>query len=143
MSIINSSQGGGGLFMHGWNQNLEIANNRISGNHGTLAGGINLGNGETPPIFLNDGTICGGAATPLCPPSATVPAESPDRARCGQRDDPVPAWNVNEHVHHNMITNNASIGDALFSGTPSGAGAITVSAGADNYRSTTTGSPAT
>ena len=32
-----------------------------------------------------------------------------------------------------MIYNNASIGDALFSGTPAGAGAITVSAGADRY----------
>ena len=36
-------------------------------------------------------------------------------------------------MHHNDIYNNASLGDALFSGTPSGAGAITVSAGADNY----------
>jgi len=32
-----------------------------------------------------------------------------------------------------MIINNASIGDALFSGTPSGAGGVTISAGADNY----------
>ena len=32
-----------------------------------------------------------------------------------------------------MIYNNASIGDALFSGTPAGAGAITISAGADDY----------
>ena len=29
---------------------------------------------------------------------------------------------------------NASLGDALFSGTPSGAGGVTISAGADNYR---------
>ncbi len=33
-----------------------------------------------------------------------------------------------------MLYNNASIGDALFSGTPSGAGAVTVSAGGDGYR---------
>src|SRR5258708_250305 len=32
-----------------------------------------------------------------------------------------------------MIINNGSVGDALFSGTPSGAGGITISAGADNY----------
>ncbi len=41
--------------MHGWNHNLEVANTRISGNHGTLTGGINLGNGETPAVFINDG----------------------------------------------------------------------------------------
>ncbi len=38
-SIINSSQGGGGIFMHGWNHNLQVANNRISANAGTLSGG--------------------------------------------------------------------------------------------------------
>ncbi|HEV7579476.1 MAG TPA: hypothetical protein VGO77_03530, partial [Mycobacterium sp.] len=43
MSIINSSQGGGALFIHGWAHNLDVGNTRISGNHGTLAGGINLG----------------------------------------------------------------------------------------------------
>jgi len=34
----------------------------------------------------------------------------------------------------NAVTNNASLGDALFSGTPSGGGGVTISAGADNYR---------
>ncbi len=126
VSIINSSQGGGGLFIHGWAQNLEVANNRISGNHGTLAGGINLGNGETPAVYLNDGTICGaGVATAdTCPPipNGTLPNAA------------IPfAWNTNVRIHHNMIYNNASIGDALFTGTPAGAGAITVSAGADRY----------
>ena len=53
LAIINSSQGGGGVFIHGWGHNLEVANNRISANHGTLAGAINLGNGETPPVFFN------------------------------------------------------------------------------------------
>jgi hypothetical protein len=126
LSIINSSQGGGGIFMHGWNHNLEIANNRVSANHGTLSGGINVGNGETPPAYINDGTICGpgvAAPAPLCPPLNGTPAN-------GQ----IPfQLNVNVHVHHNDIYNNASLGDALFSGTPSGAGGLTVSAGADNY----------
>ncbi|MDB6042166.1 MAG: hypothetical protein JWM63_717 [Gammaproteobacteria bacterium] len=126
LSIINSSQGGGGIFMHGWNHNLEIANNRVSANHGTLAGGINVGNGETPPAYINDGTICGpgvAAPAPLCPPLNGTPANAQ-----------IPfQLNVNVHVHHNDIYNNASLGDALFSGTPSGAGGVTVSAGADNY----------
>ncbi|MDB6103294.1 MAG: hypothetical protein JWO52_3293, partial [Gammaproteobacteria bacterium] len=126
LSIINSSQGGGGIFIHGWNHNLEVANNRISANHGTLSGGINVGNGETPPAYINDGTICGpGVATPapLCPPLQGTPSN-------GQ----IPfALDVKVHVHNNDIYNNASLGDALFSGTPSGAGGITVSAGGDNY----------
>jgi Abnormal spindle-like microcephaly-assoc'd, ASPM-SPD-2-Hydin/Bacterial cadherin-like domain/Multicopper oxidase len=127
VSITNSSQGGGGVFIHGWGHNLEIANTRVFANHGTLAGGINMGNGETPVAFFNDGTICGnGVATPapLCPPipNGTVAnAEIPFQL------------NVNLHVHHNSITDNASIGDALFSGTPSGSGGITISAGSDNY----------
>lgn len=126
VSIINSSQGGGAIFLHGWNHNLEIANTRIYANHGTLTGGINLGNGEVPPTYINDGTICGpgvAAPAPLCPPLQGTPTNGI-----------IPfALNVNVHVHHNDIYNNASLGDALFSGTPSGAGAITVSAGADNY----------
>jgi hypothetical protein len=127
LAIINSSQGGGGIFLHGWNHNLEIANLRISANQGTLTGGINLGNGEVPPVYTNDGTICGpGVANPapLCPPLQGTPAGGA-----------IPyAINVNVHVHHNDIYNNASLGDALFSGTPSGAGGITVSAGADGYQ---------
>jgi len=125
-SILNSSQGGGGIFVHGWNHNLEIGNNRISANHGTLSGGINLGNGETPVAYVNDGTICGPgvpAPAPLCPPLQGTPANGE-----------IPfALNVSVHIHHNDIYNNASLGDALFSGTPSGAGGLTVSAGADNY----------
>lgn len=125
VSIINSSQGGGGVFVHGWGHNLEIANTRIWGNHGTLAGGINVGNGETPPVFLNDGTICGAGTTALCPP--IPPGTLPNAA--------IPfGFNTNVRVHHSMIYNNASIGDALFTGTPAGAGGITVSAGGDNYQ---------
>jgi hypothetical protein len=129
LSIINSSQGGGGIFIHGWANNLEVANTRISGNHGTLAGGINLGNGETPDAFVNDGIECGigllgAAAAQPCPP---IPAGTVLNAAIPFQ------FNTNVHVHHNMIYNNASIGDALFSGTPAGAGAITVSSGADDY----------
>jgi len=127
LSISNSSQGGGGIFLHGWNHNLEVANTRVFGNHGTLTGGISLGNGETPNLFVNDGTMCGPgipAPQPLCPPAAGV---LPNAAIPFQ-------LNTRVHVHHNDVYDNASLGDALFSGTPSGAGGVTISAGADNYR---------
>ena len=129
LSILNSSQGGGGVFIHGWGHNLEVANTRISGNHGTLAGGINLGNGETPDAFVNDGVECGTGLTGIaaampCPPIPTGTA----------LNAVIPfQFNTRVHIHHNMIYNNASIGDALFSGTPAGAGAITISSGSDDY----------
>ncbi len=125
LSILNSSQGGGGVFVHGWAHNIDIANNRISANHGTLAGAINLGNGETPPVFLNDGTICGAGTTTLCPP---IPNGTPNGGT-------IPfGFNTNARIHNNMLWNNASIGDALFTGTPAGAGGVTVSAGGDGYK---------
>ncbi len=138
VSVLNSSQGGGAVFIHGWNHNLEVGNTRISGNHGTLAGGINLGNGETPDSFVNDGVECGtgltGAAAVMpCPP---IPFASSNGQNYGAvTNAAIPfQWNVKVRIHHNMIYDNASIGDALFSGTPAGAGAITISAGADDYQ---------
>jgi hypothetical protein len=125
LSILNSSQGGGGMFIHGWAHNLEVANNRVSSNHGTLAGAINLGNGETPPVFLNDGTICGAGVATLCPP---IPPGTPNGGA-------IPfGFNTHVRIHNNMLYNNASIGDALFTGTPAGAGGVTVSAGGDNFQ---------
>jgi len=129
VSIANSSQGGGGIFIHAWAHKLEVANTRIFGNQGTLAGAINVGNGEIPDVYLNDGVECGVTpAVVACPPidnsfgtivlNAAIPFQ----------------FNTDVHIHHNMLYNNSSIGDALFSGTPAGAGGITVSAGADGYR---------
>ena len=127
LSVINSSQGGGGIFIHGWNHFLEVANTRVYGNHGTLSGGINVGSGETPLLYVNDGTLCGpgvAAPAPLCPPLAgTLPNAA------------IPyQMNTRVHVHNNAVYNNASLGDALFSGAPSGAGGVTISAGSDRYR---------
>ena len=51
MAVTDSSQGGGGIFAHGWNHNLQIANNRVYANTGTLTGGINIGQGEFPPQY--------------------------------------------------------------------------------------------
>jgi len=127
-TINNSSQGGGGIFIHGWNHHLQVANNRIAANAGTLAGGINLGNGEIPPAFVLDNVSCGATGltpAPLCPP---IPAGT---SLIGM---PIPyRFEDGVRVHHNQIINNASIGDALFSYVPSGAGGLTISGGADNY----------
>ncbi|MEA3108822.1 MAG: hypothetical protein QOI88_3427 [Gammaproteobacteria bacterium] len=135
VSILNSSQGGGGIYLHGWNHNIQIANTRISANAGTLSGAINLGSGETPPAFTVDNTICGNTGanpTPLCPPS--VPNAQLPNVPATLLNGEIPfQFNTNVHIHHNQILDNASIGDALFSGSPAGAGGVTISAGSDNY----------
>ena len=103
-TITNSSQGGGGIFAHGWTHNLEIANNRIYGNAGTLSGGINIGQGESPdPTF--DAL---GVQMPFM-------------------------FENNVQVHNNSVTANTSYGDELFSASPSAAGGVTFCTGADNY----------
>jgi hypothetical protein len=135
LSILNSSQGGGGIFLHGWNHSVQIANNRISANAGTLSGAINLGNGETPPAFAVDNVTCGNTGAnpaPLCPPN--VPNAQLPNVPAPQFGGVIPfQLNTNVHIHHNQILDNASIGDALFSGSPAGAGGVTISAGSDNY----------
>ena len=105
ISISNSSAGGGGIYVHGWNHNLEIANNRIFGNAGTRTGGIVVGQGDFPPPVLNGA----GIQQPY-------------------------AFNTNVFVHHNMVASNVSYGDALNSESPSAAGGVTFSSGSDNYR---------
>ena len=52
LSITDSSQGGGGIFVHAWGHNLQIANNRVYNNTGTLTGGITIGQGESPDAYL-------------------------------------------------------------------------------------------
>ncbi|MEI8299813.1 MAG: choice-of-anchor D domain-containing protein, partial [Pseudomonadota bacterium] len=134
VSVMNSSQGGGGIYLHGWNHYLQIANTRISANAGTLGGGINLGSGEAPPGFMLDGATCFAAndpnrpsPAPLCPP---IPA-----GITVQENGAIPLQlNTYVHIHHNQIIDNASIGDALFSGSPAGAGGVTISAGSDFYQ---------
>ncbi|HZV54460.1 MAG TPA: choice-of-anchor Q domain-containing protein [Rhodocyclaceae bacterium] len=120
ISVINSSQGGGAIFVHGWNHGLEIANTRISANHGTLTGGITVGNGEFPDPFI----VGGDVALPAGLPTAGLVAGQ--QAGYG--------FNRSVNVHHNSVTANASIGDALYSGTPSAAGGVTFCTGSDGYR---------
>src|SRR5260370_11270389 len=105
LGITQSSQGGGGIFVHGWDHNLQIANNHIWSSAGTLSGGINLGQGEFAPS-----TIQGGAT--IAAPRTCVTSGVPTGA--------VDPWseNLSVYVHNNNISLNSSTCDELFSGTP-------------------------
>jgi hypothetical protein len=121
LSVTNSSQGGGGILVHGWAHNLEISNNRVYNNQGTLAGGISIGQGEHP-----DGYTAGTA--------------NPDPGSC-RNDFPANTqlpycFDLHVNVHHNNVSLNASEGDELFSATPSGSGGVAIATGADNYQVT-------
>src|SRR6202008_1800335 len=120
VTITQSSQGGGGIFMHGWNHNLQIANNRIYNNAGTLSGGINLGQGEFAPAYIQ------GSATNAAPGSCEEsPVANAVLPYCE---------NVNVNIHNNYIALNSSTGDELFSATPAGAGGVSICTGSDYYK---------
>jgi len=126
LSVTNSSQGGGGIFIHAWGHNLQIANDRIYNNAGTLSGGINAGQGEFPPAAIKGGT------------TNAAPYEANGNF-CSQTNVPTNAvlpycFNVNVNVHNNYITANSSTGDELFSATPAGAGGVSFCTGADYYK---------
>jgi hypothetical protein len=121
LSVTDSSQGGGGIYAHGWNHYLEISNNRINSNAGTLSGGVNVGQGEFPGAYiLGSGT---NAAPDSCRTSGLVPGQQ--QPYC---------FDYKVYVHNNAITNNSSTGDELFSATPAGAGGVSVCNGSDYYR---------
>jgi Abnormal spindle-like microcephaly-assoc'd, ASPM-SPD-2-Hydin len=120
LTVTDSSQGGGGIFVHGWAHNLEIANNRVTNNQGTLAGGITIGQGEHPDAYLQ------GTANP--DPGSCINGGVPT-------DTQLPyCFDRFVNVHNNSVTTNSSEGDELFSATPSGAGGVAFCTGADNYQ---------
>jgi hypothetical protein len=122
LTIENSSQGGGGIFVHGWSHNLQIANNRITNNTGTLSGGINVGQGEFPGAY----TVGGLNADPgSCQTNTTGLPTGTQLQYC---------LDVNVNVHHNAVTKNSSIGDEVFSATRAGAGGATFCTGSDFYK---------
>ena len=151
ITVTNSSQGGGGIFVHAWGHNLEIANNRIYNNGGSVAGGILVGQGESPdallsgnggdPLGFNGGTLAGFDQQPwTCLPGAVVPANNPyGYDQVVSPPDTFPGqqlpycFNLNVNVHHNSISTNAAYGDELFSSTPAGGGGVTVCTGSDYY----------
>ena len=121
LGIRDSSQGGGGIFVHAWNHDLQIANNRINNNSGTLSGGLNVGQGEFPPAYL--GGIGAVNADPgSCQVSGVANLQLPY------------CHNLNVNVHNNSITSNSSTGDELFSATPAGAGGVSFCTGSDFYK---------
>jgi hypothetical protein len=128
LTIRDSSQGGGGIFAHGWTHNLQIANNRVYNNAGSLSGGISVGQGEFP-LATTVTSVVGGVgqqsvlgAPPSCQNSNVVGTELPF------------CLDLNVNVHNNYISNNSSLGDELFSGTLSGGGGATFCTGADYYK---------
>jgi hypothetical protein len=120
LTISNSSQGGGGIFVHAWGHNLQIANNRVTNNTGTLTGGITVGQGESPDAYLA--------------PDASSPSSCMDQSGVSPNVQLPFCFDVNVNVHNNAVTLNSSIGDELFSSTPAGGGGATVCVGADYYK---------
>src|SRR6266513_1821200 len=120
LGITDSSQGGGAIFVNGWGHNLQIANDRIYNNSGTLSGGINVGQGEFPPSYLAGSAT--NAAPGSCQSSLITNLQLPY------------CLNLNVNVHHNAVTSNSSIGDELFSATPAGAGGVSFCTGSDFYK---------
>jgi hypothetical protein len=120
LGITNSSQGGGGVFVHGWGHNLQIANNRVYSNAGTLSGGISVGQGEFPGAYLQ------GSAT-------NSPPGSCQSSTVANLQLPY-CHNLNVNLHNNAITSNSSTGDELFSATPAGGGGVSLCTGADFYK---------
>jgi hypothetical protein len=127
LTMTDASEGGGGIFVHAWAHNLQIANNRVYANIGTLSGGINVGQGESPDAYLNGTTLdtdpgsCEGTGT-------SVDANDPVNTQ-----EPY-CFDLHVNVHNNAVTANTSIGDELFSGTPAGAGGVSFCTGADYYK---------
>jgi len=153
LAVTDSSQGGGGIFVHGWAHQLEISNDRVYNNTGTLTGGIVIGQGESP-----DALIVGNNGDPLagsggfggfdqqpwtCLPGA-VTFNSRGNGILGDQNAEISGYpdgaevpfcyNVGVSVHNNYVTRNSSIGDEVFSGTPAGAGGVTFCTGSDYYK---------
>jgi hypothetical protein len=120
LGVTDSSQGGGGIFVHGWGHNLQIANNRINNNAGTLSGGINVGQGEFPPSYVGGAGAVNGAPG-SCQSSNITGLQLPY------------CFDMNVNIHNNYITDNSSTGDELFSATPAGAGGVSFCTGSDYY----------
>jgi hypothetical protein len=123
LGITDSSHGGGGIFVHGWGHNIQIANNRVQNNAGTLSGGINVGQGEFPPSYTQ-GAGALNAPPGSCLNTLALPANT-QLPYC---------FNLFVNVHNNNVSLNSSTGDELFSATPAGAGGVSICNGSDYYK---------
>ncbi len=133
ITVRDSSQGGGGIFIHGWAHNLQVANNRVYNNAGTLSGGITVGQGEFPiALTVVDQEGTSGATAPV---GEFVPDNPPSCLWIPIIGTHLPyCLDVNVNVHNNNITANSSLGDELFSGTLAGGGGATFCTGSDYYK---------
>ena len=122
LGITDSSQGGGAIFLHGWTHNLQLANNRVYNNSGTLSGGMVIGQGEFPEAYLAPNSNADNVAPGSCQDDPVATTQLP---YCLQ---------LNVNMHHNMVTYNSSTGDELFTGTPAGAGGVSICTGSDYYK---------
>ena len=123
LSITDSSQGGGGIALHAWAHNMQIANNRVFNNAGTLSGGITVGQGEFPEAYLAPNSTAASTTAPgSCRDSNITNTQLPY------------CFNLNVNIHNNMVTSNSSTGDELFSSTPAGGGGVTFCTGSDYYQ---------
>jgi hypothetical protein len=141
LSVTNSSQGGGGILVHGWGHNLEISNNRVYNNTGTISGGITVGIGEAPDALLagNNGDPVGYDQQPWTCRSGFVSPNGTQNVSVNGVPDGTQlpfCWDRSVNIHDNAITSNSSIGDELFSATPAGAGGVTFCPGSDGYKLT-------
>ncbi len=120
LQVTDSSQGGGGIALHAWAHNMQISNNRINNNAGTLSGGISVGQGEFPDAYLAPNS------------SVTSPGSCQDSSITNTQ---LPyCFNLNVNIHNNMVVSNSSTGDELFSSTPAGGGGVTFCTGSDYYK---------
>jgi hypothetical protein len=83
---ITGADSGGGIFVNGYADNLEIANNNVTGNSGFLHGGIRVGHPFLPNV------------------SQQANANG------------IIAFNRNLNIHHNAITLNGAIGEQSIGG---------------------------
>ena len=122
LGVRNSSQGGGGIFVHGYAHNLQIANNRVNNNTGTMSGGMTIGTGEHPEVALG-----GSGQTLLSYPTSceTSNVQNLSLPFC---------FNEYVNIHNNAVVGNSSMGDELFSSTPAGAGGVSINTGSDYYK---------
>jgi hypothetical protein len=131
IGITNSSQGGGGVFVHAWGHELQIANNRIYNNSGSLSGGIAVGQGEFPPSYIAGSTL--NAAPGSCD-SNTLGANALIPVTVATNAQEPYCHNLFVNMHHNAVMLGSSTGDELFSATPAGAGGANFCTGADYYK---------
>ncbi len=108
-----------------------------------LTGGIDIGQGESPDALLagNGGDPVGFDQQPwTCTPGAVTGNVTAGFTQVATpsgfaANDELPfCYNTFVNIHNNAVSQNSSIGDEVFSGTPAGAGGISLAPGADFYK---------